>query len=146
MEIDNIMKNIITGTSPSVQNALRMIDIHVSSQSDMVLGHGSGKGRKEQELSHCSAMSGWFQFSRKWQKSMAKPHLESSLITIMLVMLISASCVSLPVIHYCDSVASVVSSNDKARNVSSTATFINYLVNSVLSQGHDTKQNSTHMV
>ena len=79
---------------------------------------------------------------------MAKPHSESNLITIMLVMLISASCVSLPVIHYGDSVASVVSSNDKARNVSSTATFINYLVNSVLSQGHDriSTQNSTQMV
>lgn len=61
-------------------------------------------------------------------------------------MLISASCVSLPVIHYGDPVASVVSSNDKARNVSSTKTFINYLVNSVLSQGHDTKQNSTQIV
>ena len=48
MEIDNIMKNIITGTSPSIQNALRVIDIHVSPQSDMVLGHGSGKGRKAQ--------------------------------------------------------------------------------------------------
>ena len=58
MEIDNIMKNIITGTSPSIQNVLRVIDIHVSPQSDMMLGHGSGKGRKEQELSHCSAMSG----------------------------------------------------------------------------------------
>lgn len=146
MEIDNIVKNIITGTSPSIQNVLRVIDIHVSPQSDMMLGHGSGKGRKEQELSHCSAMSGWFQFSRKWQKSMDKPHLESNLITIMLVTLISASCVSLPVSHYGDSVASVVSSNDKARNVSSTKTFINYLVNSVLSQGHDTKQNSTQIV
>ena len=61
-------------------------------------------------------------------------------------MLISASSVSLPVIHYGDSVTSVVSSNDKARNVSSTATLINYLVKSVLSQGHDTKQNSTQMV
>ena len=132
MEIDNIVKNIITGTSPSIQNVLRVIDIHVSPQSDMMLGHGSGKGRKEQELSHCSAMSGWFQFSRKWQKSMDKPHLESNLITIMLVTLISASCVSLPVSHYGDSVASVVSSNDKARNVSSTATFINYVVNSIL--------------
>ena len=49
-------------------------------------------------------------------------------------------------IHYGDSVASVVSSNDKARNVSYIATFINYLVKSVLSQGHDTKQNSTQMV
>ena len=77
---------------------------------------------------------------------MAKPHSESNLITIMLVMLISASSLSLPVIHYGDSVASVVSSNDKARNVSSTATLINYLVKSVLSQGHDTKQNSTQMV
>ena len=77
---------------------------------------------------------------------MAKPHSESNLITIMLVMLISASSVSLPVIHYGDSVTSVVSSNDKARNVSSTATLINYLVKSVLSQGHDTKQNSTQMV
>ena len=77
---------------------------------------------------------------------MAKPHSESNLITIMLVTLISASCVSLPVIHYGDPVAFVVSSNDKARNVSSTKTFINYLVNSVLSQGHDTKQNSTQIV
>ena len=77
---------------------------------------------------------------------MAKPHSESNLITIMLVMLISASCVSLPVIRYGDPVAFVVSSNDKARNVSSTKTFINYLVNSVLSQGHDTKQNSTQIV
>ena len=146
MEIDNIMENIITGISPSIQNALRVIDIHVSPQSDMVLCHGSGKGRKEQELSHFSAMSGWFQVSRNWQKSMAKPHSESNLITIMLVMLISASSVSLPVIHYGDSVTSVVSSNDKARNVSSTATLINYLVKSVLSQGHDTKQNSTQIL
>ena len=77
---------------------------------------------------------------------MAKPHSESNLITIMLVMLISASSVSLPVIHYGDSVTSVVSSNDKARNVSSTATLINYLVKSVLSQGHNTKQNSTQIL